>query len=157
MANIIKITSKGREYAYNQSYQKNQSEILSNPNQYGLYTADQYQAKHSEYNRGVTDGRNNVLDHPNNFDLFTASQFNNHDIPRKLGFKWESYAFIEHEPPYTDDDVTDYGLYLDFYVNGSKVRGSYSDLYIQNYEVNKGQYKEQYQYRYGTIDETIDV
>ena len=137
MANIINIAGAGREFSYNQSYQKSQSEILSNPNQYGLYTAEQYQAKVNEYNRGVTDGRNDVVGHPNNYNLFTASQYNNHDIPRKVGFKWETYEFYDGDQQKPENPaLKDYLSDLSVYVNGSlNDRGSGS-LYAYNYEKN---------------------
>jgi hypothetical protein len=138
MANIIKTTSVGREYAYNQSYQKSQSEILSNPNQYGLYTADQYQAKVNEYNRGVTDGRNYVIDHSSSYDLFTESQVKNHDYARYVSFKWlkEPTTYYGSDIPsgsgiYREDNG-DENWYLQFFFKNPKVSNAYYLLETSN-------------------------
>jgi hypothetical protein len=153
MANIINIAGAGREFSYNQSYQKSQSEILNNPNQYGLYTADQYQAKLSEYNRGKTDGRNDVLDHPNKYDLFTESQYNDHDIPRRIGFQWRQTSFYSSDPSYPDNgDERDYKWILEIYVNERLVKegeGLYDMYYLRDGHT--------YNHKYGEIDETINV
>jgi hypothetical protein len=164
MANIINIAGAGREFSYNQSYQKSQSDVLNNPNQYGLYTADQYQAKLSEYNRGVTDGRNDVINHPNNYALYTKSQYNNHDIPRRIGFQWKrtwyypsSFSDLTHDdthPIYPANDKTNYEWILEIYVNEHLVKegeGLY-DVYGSK-DLSEGTYN----YKYGKIDETINV
>ena len=166
MANIINIAGAGREFSYNQSYQKSQSDVLNNPNQYGLYTADQYQAKVNEYNRGVTDGRNDVIDHPNNYALFTESQFNNHDIPRRIGFKWRTETFYSGFISYPENiKERDYRYILQIYVDGSLVKEG-SGLYDMNKQdrtepgISDGgeTYETSYKnYKDGVIDVTINV
>ena len=147
MANIINVAGAGREFSYNQSYQKSQSDVLSNPNQYGLYTADQYQAKLNEYNRGVTDGRQDVIDHPNNYNLYTESQVNSHDIPRKIRFEWwYSTRFDASDPNYGDAQgyAEDEKYTLQIYVNESLVNEFlYKDgkaLYNMTYFENGNEY-----------------
>jgi hypothetical protein len=154
MANIINIAGAGRESSYNQSYQKSQSDVLNNPNQYGLYTADQYQAKVNEYNRGVTDGRNDVINHPNNYALYTKSQYNNHDIPRRIGFQWRSEEYNSYEQDHPDyGNKADYEYILQIYVNESLVKEGIG-LYDISYLAQDGY---QYNYKKGEIDETINV
>ena len=64
---------------YNQNYNngrtQGQNDVKNNPNGYGLYTQQQYT---QNYNNGRTQGQNDVKNNPNNYGLYNKTQYDNH-------------------------------------------------------------------------------
>ena len=61
------------------SLEAGRQQVTGNPNNYNLFTAEQYNNHYNEgYNSGRTQGQNDVKSNPNNYGLYNKTQYDNH-------------------------------------------------------------------------------